>query len=385
MTKQAIREGFDQLRPGDQLQPLESAARARSEADWLVGHERDPRGDDPRPRLGRRGRLARPRPDADARDHRPPRARDPGVRPGAVLARARELRPALRGSLVRPDQGRRQGHAYRPGDLAQGGRACRGDRREGLRQDGDRRGRRAQGAVRARAAPLRPDVASARCEQPLRVLRAPHAPGRPVARTRARRRSPTRARAPAGSPATSSRSSSRPPRRSSTSPSTRPRRSSCSGSTRFRSAGSSTTRRSTTTTRSSPPTSSTTSASSRPTSAASSTSSPGASWPCSIRRRATRGRPSSPSSRTSASAPAARSRSRPGGAASTALRPMPIRRRTPRAPSSRRSRRASRSRSSPSRARPRRRGPRRATPRRRCSQRWRPRASSSTTRSSARR
>jgi len=37
MTKQAIREGFDQLRPGDQLKPLESAARARSEADWLVG------------------------------------------------------------------------------------------------------------------------------------------------------------------------------------------------------------------------------------------------------------------------------------------------------------------------------------------------------------
>jgi DNA topoisomerase III len=37
MTKQAIRGGFDELRPGDQLQPLESAARARSEADWLVG------------------------------------------------------------------------------------------------------------------------------------------------------------------------------------------------------------------------------------------------------------------------------------------------------------------------------------------------------------
>src|SRR5436190_14695633 len=37
MTKQAIREGFDQLRPGNQLKPLESAARARSEADWLVG------------------------------------------------------------------------------------------------------------------------------------------------------------------------------------------------------------------------------------------------------------------------------------------------------------------------------------------------------------
>jgi DNA topoisomerase III len=37
MTKQAIRDGFEELRPGEQLQPLESAARARSEADWLVG------------------------------------------------------------------------------------------------------------------------------------------------------------------------------------------------------------------------------------------------------------------------------------------------------------------------------------------------------------
>src|SRR5262249_30742688 len=37
MTKQAIREGFGSLRPGDQLSPLEAAARSRSEADWLVG------------------------------------------------------------------------------------------------------------------------------------------------------------------------------------------------------------------------------------------------------------------------------------------------------------------------------------------------------------
>ena len=37
MTKTAIREGFTVLRPGDQLEPLELAARARSEADWLVG------------------------------------------------------------------------------------------------------------------------------------------------------------------------------------------------------------------------------------------------------------------------------------------------------------------------------------------------------------
>ena len=37
MTKQAIREGFEHLRPGEQLRQLEAAARSRSEADWLVG------------------------------------------------------------------------------------------------------------------------------------------------------------------------------------------------------------------------------------------------------------------------------------------------------------------------------------------------------------
>jgi DNA topoisomerase III len=37
MTKTAIREGFEKLRPGKQMQPLERAARSRSEADWLVG------------------------------------------------------------------------------------------------------------------------------------------------------------------------------------------------------------------------------------------------------------------------------------------------------------------------------------------------------------
>jgi DNA topoisomerase-3 len=37
MTKQAIREGFEKLRPGTQMNSLELAARSRSEADWLVG------------------------------------------------------------------------------------------------------------------------------------------------------------------------------------------------------------------------------------------------------------------------------------------------------------------------------------------------------------
>ncbi|MDQ2983427.1 MAG: DNA topoisomerase 3 [Actinomycetota bacterium] len=37
MTKAAIRDGFERLRPGEQLASLEAAARSRSEADWLVG------------------------------------------------------------------------------------------------------------------------------------------------------------------------------------------------------------------------------------------------------------------------------------------------------------------------------------------------------------
>ena len=37
MTKQAIREGFERLRPAEQMRPLEEAARSRSEADWIVG------------------------------------------------------------------------------------------------------------------------------------------------------------------------------------------------------------------------------------------------------------------------------------------------------------------------------------------------------------
>lgn len=37
MTSKAIREAFDNLRADESVQPLESAARARSEADWLVG------------------------------------------------------------------------------------------------------------------------------------------------------------------------------------------------------------------------------------------------------------------------------------------------------------------------------------------------------------
>src|SRR3954454_12243916 len=37
MTKKAITDAFEHLRPGTEMEPLEAAARSRSEADWLVG------------------------------------------------------------------------------------------------------------------------------------------------------------------------------------------------------------------------------------------------------------------------------------------------------------------------------------------------------------
>jgi DNA topoisomerase III len=37
MTKKAIVDAFGRLRPGDEMRPLEDAARSRSEADWVVG------------------------------------------------------------------------------------------------------------------------------------------------------------------------------------------------------------------------------------------------------------------------------------------------------------------------------------------------------------
>src|SRR4051794_10473643 len=37
MTKKAISDAFGRLRPGDEMRPLEDAARSRSEADWVVG------------------------------------------------------------------------------------------------------------------------------------------------------------------------------------------------------------------------------------------------------------------------------------------------------------------------------------------------------------
>jgi DNA topoisomerase-3 len=37
MTKKAIVDAFERLRPGEEMEPLEAAARSRNEADWVVG------------------------------------------------------------------------------------------------------------------------------------------------------------------------------------------------------------------------------------------------------------------------------------------------------------------------------------------------------------
>src|SRR5215211_5524533 len=36
-VKKPVSEAFEQLRPGEEMKPLEAAARSRSEADWVVG------------------------------------------------------------------------------------------------------------------------------------------------------------------------------------------------------------------------------------------------------------------------------------------------------------------------------------------------------------
>ena len=104
--------------PREEQHSLEQAARSRSEADWIVGHERHARGHDPAALLLRRRRLARPRADADAGDPRPARGGDPRVRARALLARRRDLRGATTSRVVRgPLPRRRQaaaGHARRP-------------------------------------------------------------------------------------------------------------------------------------------------------------------------------------------------------------------------------------------------------------------------------
>src|SRR5215212_1798630 len=87
MTKKAIGEAFEQLRPGEEMKPLEAAARSRSEADWVVG-------------------MNATRADPDAGAGGAPRGGDPGVQARALLARRGALRGDRRAPLLGSLHGR---------------------------------------------------------------------------------------------------------------------------------------------------------------------------------------------------------------------------------------------------------------------------------------
>ena len=94
MTKAAIKQAFQELRPGEEFGRLEEAARSRSEADWIVGMN------------ATRAATIRLRSSFDGavslgRVQTPtlailaaPRGRDPRVQAREVLARRREVRAA---------------------------------------------------------------------------------------------------------------------------------------------------------------------------------------------------------------------------------------------------------------------------------------------------
>ena len=164
MTKAAIREAFEHLRDGDEMRLLEEAARSRSEADWLVGMNAT-RAASIRLRAAFDGAVSL------GRVQTPTlalvvaaRARDPRLRPRAVLARRGEVRRDGRAPLQRPLP-RRQAD--------QGGRG-QDDRRRDDGAAGHDHQARAEGGARGAAAPLRPHLAPAAREHALRLLRAPH-------------------------------------------------------------------------------------------------------------------------------------------------------------------------------------------------------------------
>ena len=185
MTKTAISEAFEDLRPGEEMKPLEDAARSRSEADWLVGMNAT-RAASIRLRAAFDGAvLARPRPDADARAGRAPRGGDPRLQARALLARRGAVRRQRRAAL----RGRYLGGKRLPSE----------DEAKAIVEAVHRQARRdhearEEGGGRAAAAPLRPDLAAAARQHAARASRPGARSPPPSASTRSTRRSPTRAR-----------------------------------------------------------------------------------------------------------------------------------------------------------------------------------------------
>ncbi len=168
MTKRAISEAFEHLRPGEEMKSLEEAARSRSEADWLVGMN------------ATRAASVRLRAAFD----------------GAVSL-GRVQTPTL--ALVARREEEIRNFVPEPYWLVEGRFEAEGERRYAGRYLGGKRLRsedeakaiveavtgpgrrdheaREEGGAGAAAAPLRPHEPPAPREQPVRVLRPPHALG----------------------------------------------------------------------------------------------------------------------------------------------------------------------------------------------------------------
>ena len=182
MTKSAIAEAFAQLRPGEEMKPLEEAARSRSEADWVVGMNAT-RAASIRLRAAFDGAVSLGRVQTPTLALAgPPRGGDPGLQARALLAGRGALRRQRRAPLHRPLP-RRQAPAL--GGRGQGDRGCHG---RPARRDHEAR---AQGRAREAAAPLRPHLSAAprqhaagvlgpahagRCSAALRGAQGPHLP-----------------------------------------------------------------------------------------------------------------------------------------------------------------------------------------------------------------
>ena len=246
MTRAAIEAGFAELRPGAELASLEAAARSRSEADWIVGMN------------STRAATIRLRSSFDGAVSLG-RVQTPTL---AILARREEEIRAFKPEPywivdaqfdpVQNGPRRYEGRFYAGSNPRHEDRRRGQGRRRRLhrpdRHDHQAREVRAQGAP---AAALRPDLAAARRQQPLRVL-GPADAGRGAAPVRGAQG----ADLPADQlalldPGHDLRDQADRRSSSASAPSTRRLRATSSGSTCSRSAGWSATPRSPTTTRSS--------------------------------------------------------------------------------------------------------------------------------------
>ena len=177
MTTAAIKNALGDLRPRDQFARLEQAARSRSEADWIVGMNAT-RAATIRLRSSfdgavSLGRVQTPTLALVARREEEIRAFKPEPY-WLVDARFEPVGRRRRPGVRRPLPRRRAAAA---GD----GRGGRGDRRRRARPGRRDHEAREVDEEGARAAPVRPDVAAARRQHALRLLRAAHARRRAAA------------------------------------------------------------------------------------------------------------------------------------------------------------------------------------------------------------